>query len=497
MTVRPTAWMFGAALVIIGAIGGLWLAGAVADAQQSNRAEAAPAASAPPQRVVPTSRADVVASYAPLVKRVSPAVVNIYTQRVVKSRMMDDPFFRFFFGQGGPGAGRDRVERSLGSGVIVRSEGLVMTNNHVIDGADQIIVVLSDRREFPARLAFADPGSDLAVLRFDPGPRGVPALAIGDSDKVEVGDIVLAIGNPLGLNQTVTSGIVSAIARTGTGINDFDFFLQTDASINPGNSGGALVSMTGELIGINTAIFSRSGTSSGIGFAVPSNMVRTVLNATTTGRLVRPWLGAEGQPVTADTAPALGLDRPVGVLVNTISPNSPMARAGIRAGDVVFAVDGREVADIESLRARVATKGVGGKAILTVIRDRKSQNITVDLVAPPEVPPRDVTDLRGNHLLAGVQVANLSPALSAELGRGLPDRGVVVLQMAQGAPAARLRLLQPGDVLLAINGTAVRSVDELQRMLPRQITAMSFRFARGGQTAECGFQPPSNVFCRQ
>jgi serine protease Do len=457
-----------------------------------------PAATPVAPRALPQSQAQVQLSYAPVVRRTAPAVVNIYTAKVVRrAPMMDDPMFRFFFGERG-GQGRERVERSLGSGVIVRPNGFIITNNHVIEGADQITVVLADRREFPATLVLADQRTDLAVLRINPGAKPLPAIELGDSDAVQVGDIVLAIGNPFGVGQTVTQGIVSASARSGLGITDFDFFIQTDASINRGNSGGALVDMAGRVIGINTAIFSPSGGSSGIGFAVPANMVRTVLNAaTTSGRLVRPWLGIEGQPVDAELAKTLRLERPVGVLVNRVVANAPAARGGVRAGDVVFAVDGREVGNIEDLRARVATKGVGSTAVFTVIRNGAASNVTVPLAAPPETPPRQVTTLGGNTLFSGVQVGNLSPAFAQELGGNLPERGVVVLGIQRNAPAARFGLFQPGDVIEQINGRDVDTVGQVQQLAATSASGVVYRLNRQGQRAECGFRPPSQFFCRQ
>ena len=269
---------------------------------------------------LPSSQREIKLSFAPLVKRAAPAVVNIYTKRVVQSRrspFFNDPFFRQFFGNDVLkfGAPRKRVENSLGSGVIVRSEGIVITNNHVIKKADQIRVVLSDRRELAAKVILADEKTDLAVLRLQDVDGPLPYLKLKDSDDLEVGDLVMAIGNPFGVGQTVTSGIVSALARAADGISDFSFFIQTDAAINPGNSGGALITMDGSLVGINTAIYSRGGGSQGIGFAIPSNMVARIIdNAVDGAKVVRPWFGAAGQALTPDLMSSLGLKRPTGVL---------------------------------------------------------------------------------------------------------------------------------------------------------------------------------------
>ncbi|WP_342241987.1 trypsin-like peptidase domain-containing protein, partial [Inquilinus sp. OTU3971] len=275
--------------------------------------------------VVPTSRAEIDLSFAPLVRSAAPAVVNIYARHMVVERanpLFDDPFFQRFFGDDMPGGRpRQRVENSLGSGVVVGSGGLVVTNHHVIKDADQITVVLSDRTEYEAELVLSDERTDLAFLKLkDLAGRSLPALPLGDSDALEVGDLVLAIGNPFGVGQTVTMGIVSAIARTAVGISDYDFFIQTDAAVNPGNSGGALIDMKGRLVGINTAIYSRTGGSLGIGFAIPANMLRSMMRAAETGqKVVRPWLGADGQAVDRSLAEAYGLDRPAGVLVNGVT----------------------------------------------------------------------------------------------------------------------------------------------------------------------------------
>ncbi|MEX2642475.1 MAG: trypsin-like peptidase domain-containing protein, partial [Acetobacterales bacterium] len=316
--------------------------------------------SAAQQPAVPERREQVRLSYAPLVKRVAPAVVNVFTRKVVRERaaspLFNDPFFRRFFGDQFPlGETRERVQNALGSGVVVDPEGLIVTNGHVIQGADQITVVLADRREFDAEVLGVDDRSDLAVLRLRDVGTPLPFLDFRDSDTLEVGDLVMAVGNPFGIGQTVTTGIVSALARTTVGVSDFRFFIQTDAAINPGNSGGALVTMDGKLAGINTAIYSRDGGSLGIGFAVPSNMVRAVVAGIASGGLSRPWLGFSGQDITADLASGLGLPRPLGVIVREVFPDGPADRAGIGAGDVLTHLDGREVDSMEGLRFRVAT----------------------------------------------------------------------------------------------------------------------------------------------
>jgi serine protease Do len=423
-----------------------------------------------PLPAAPQSQDEIRLSFAPLVKRTAPAVVNVNTRRQARggapSPLLSDPFYRRFFGDQFPGGGAPpgRVQSSLGSGVIVDPSGIVVTNNHVIRGADEITVALADRREFEATVLRADERTDLAVLKIDAGAERLPALALRDSDELEVGDLVLAIGNPFGVGQTVTLGIVSAVARTMVGITDYRFFIQTDAAINPGNSGGALVGADGRLVGINTAIYSRDGGGSiGIGFAIPSNIIQSVVAGVGAGgKLVRPWLGAGGQSVTAEIAQSLGLGRPVGVLVNDVHPGGPAERAGMARGDVVLRLDGREVQDVDALRYRVATQPVGATVTLTLWRDGRERAAALALIAPPEIPPRELTPLRGTHPLAGATVANLSPALVEELGENLPARGVVVTEVRRDSPAARLRL-RPGDVPLRINDRELRSVEDVRR----------------------------------
>jgi Do/DeqQ family serine protease len=431
---------------------------------------------------IPDSRQQITLSFAPVVKQVAPAVVNIYTRTVVQSRqaqspLFDDPFFRRFFENSPLGQPRQRVQSSLGSGVIVDASGLIVTNFHVVKGSTEITVVLSDRREFDAKVELADERTDLAVLRIDAGAERLPTVHIRDSDDLEVGDLVLAIGNPFGVGQTVTSGIVSALARTTVGIADYRFFIQTDAAINPGNSGGALVTMDGGLVGINSAIYSRSGGSIGIGFAVPSNMVRAVLAGVGAGqRLVRPWFGAGGQTVTSELATNLGLPRPEGVLINNIYPNGPAARGGLRQGDIVTEINGREVDDPEALRFRIATLPVGGKAQLAVLRRGQRMVLTLGLEPPPETPPREESLMQGSHPLAGATVANLSPALADELSLGSELTGVTVLKVARGTPGARLGL-QARDIVLAVNGSEIDSVERLRQLLGRPAADKRWRVA--------------------
>ncbi len=452
---------------------------------------AAEAAGPQPARQVPASTAQVALSFAPVVKQVAPAVVNIYTARVVQQRnaLASDPFFRNFFGGGRP---QPRVEQSLGSGVILQADGLIVTNNHVVAGADQILVALADRREFPAKLVFADPRVDLAVLRIDPKGEQLPVARLGDSDRPEVGDVVLAMGNPFGVGQTVTQGIVSAVARTGVGVSDYQFFIQTDAAVNPGNSGGALVALNGDVIGINSSIYSPSGGSIGVGFAIPSNMVRVVLKGVAGGKVVTAWIGAEGERLTGDSARKLGLDHPTGVLLTGVQPGSPAAQAGLRAGDIIYAIDGKEVADPGMLRYRIATLPLGDRVTVTLIRSGATRNVQLRLAPPPENPPRSLTQITGNNLLTGITVGNLSPAFAQEVGAGLPEKGVVVVQIAPGAPAAQLNFLRPGDIIEALNGQAVSNAAAVAQLAPSTTTV---RFNRAGQRAECTYQQ-GGFYCR-
>ncbi|MBV7255802.1 Do family serine endopeptidase [Pacificimonas sp. WHA3] len=445
-------------------------------------------------RRLPGSREEVMLSYAPLVQQVAPAVVNIYTARRVQSRSRS-AFFDEFFGRGRMSA-PPRTQQSLGSGVIVGQDGLIITNNHVVDGAEQILVSLADRREYAAKLVFTDAQLDLALLQVSTEGVQLPTVDFGDSERTEVGDIVVAIGNPFGVGQTVTSGIISAVARTGVGISDYQFFLQTDAAINPGNSGGALIGLDGTLVGVNTAIYSRSGGSNGIGFAIPVNMVRQFLAGAKTGRIVRPWLGADTQAVTRELAASLGLDRPSGVLIRKVSVGGPAAKAGLRVGDIVTAINGQAATDPGTLRYLAGSRPLGEVVQFSVLRGDRELSVDLRLIEPPESPPRDETMLTGNHILTGVQVANLSPRLASELGTDLPESGVIVTGLTRGAPAARLNFVRTGDIIESVNDQAITSVDGLETAVAGTSTEARVRFSRGGQMAECVFQAPRFFRCR-
>ena len=389
----------------------------------------------------------------------------------------------------------ERVRGSLGSGVIVRPDGVIVTNNHVIEGADEITVVLADRREFDAEIILADPRTDLAILRISVGDEPLAALNLSDSDNVLVGDIVLAIGNPFGIGQTVTNGIVSATARTQQGIADFGFFIQTDAAVNPGNSGGALVGNNGELLGINTAIYSRTRESNGIGFAIPANMVKSVLRAALNeGQLARPWLGINGQSVTSELAAGLGLDRAGGVLIDSVYPGGPASLAGLVEGDVIMAVDGKEVIDEAGLNFRVATMEEGTSIPLAVLHEGFIQEKQVALDLPPEDPIRDLTELDGRHPFQGVTVANLSPRFNEELQIDPFIRGVVVLEVERRSPAGRFQYLVPGDILRQVNGSGVDYVEDLDAALHENEDRYVYQVQRRGQLLECGIIPNRRAF---
>jgi Do/DeqQ family serine protease len=432
-------------------------------------------------RRVPVSPNELMLSYAPIVQRVQPAVVNVYAAKVIQDRnpLLDDPIFRRFFGV--PGQQPEQMQRSLGSGVMVDPSGLVVTNNHVIEGADQVKVSLSDKREFEAEIVLKDTRSDLAVLRLKDTKEKFPTLEFSNSDELQVGDVVLAIGNPFGVGQTVTHGIISALARTQVGITDYQFFIQTDAAINPGNSGGALVDMTGRLVGINTAIFSRSGGSQGIGFAIPANMVRVVVaSAKSGGKAVkRPWLGAQLQAVTPEIAESIGLKRPSGALVANLTPNGPAARAGLKLSDLIVAIDGQAVDDPNAFEYRFATRPLGGTAEIDVQRAGRQVKLAIPLETAPDTG-RDEITLKTRSPFQGASVANISPALADELHLDAGIEGVVVTDVAEDATAASVGF-QKGDIILAVNNQKIAKTADLERATRAASGLWRVTLMRGGQ----------------
>ena len=438
------------------------------------------------ERRVPTA-SELRLSYAPVVQRVAPAVVNVYAAKTVQNRnpLFEDPIFRRFFGV--PDGGGSQLQRSLGSGVMVDGSGLIVTNNHVIEGADEVKVSLADKREFEATLVLKDQRTDLAVLRIKDAHERFPFLEFANSDALQVGDVVLAIGNPFGVGQTVTHGIISALARTQVGISDYQFFIQTDAAINPGNSGGALVDLTGRLVGINTAIFSRSGGSVGVGFAIPANMVGVVVASAKGGSsaVKRPWLGAKLQAVTPEIADSMGLKRPAGALVSSVVPGSPAAHAGLKAGDLIVAVDGQAVDDPNAFDYRFATQPLGGAAQLGLLRAGRELTAAVALQTAPETP-RDEITIHTRSPFSGVKVANLSPALADELQLQNVDEGVVILDIDNGSYASNLGF-QRGDVIDTVNGEHIAKTRDLERLTKAPSATWRIIILRGGQKISAVF----------
>jgi Do/DeqQ family serine protease len=447
------------------------------------------------EKIVPDSKPQITMSFAPLVKKVAPAVVNIYTKRTIvrnaTNPLLDDPFFKQFFGNnfGGfgfppeEGGARKNVEGALGSGVIIGEDGLVVTNAHVVKGADQISVALNDGREFEAKLSLMDEPSDLAILRVSTKGAKLPTVTLKPSETLEVGDLVLAIGDPFGVGQTVTSGIVSALARSALSINNYNFFIQTDAAVNPGNSGGPLIAMDGSVVGINTAIYSRSGGSLGIGFAIPSEMVQTVIAAEaagkTSGQIVRPWLGVTTQTVTSEMMEGLGLSTPSGTLISRLDPASPLAKAGVKIGDVIVTMNGKPIRDSGEMKFRMATVAMGQEAVIGVSRQGKVFAAKVKAVPPPEEPARDTSHL-SKGLFDGATVSNINPAVATEIsGLSQSGRGVVVTDVERGSTAARF--LAVGDIVMKVNGVEIKSVGDLKRALVLQDSSFALLINRQGQ----------------
>ena len=423
-------------------------------------------------------------SFAPIVKHAAPAVVNISSKRVVRQQV--DPFWQMF----GMGAPRNRVEGSLGSGVIVRSDGVIVTNNHVIAGGQDITVSLFDRREFTAKVMLADPRTDLAILKIDlPAGEKLPVMAIADRADVQVGDLVLAIGDPFGVGQTVTNGIISALNRTADPNGDAGAYIQTDAAINPGNSGGALVSMDGELIGVNSFIYSQSGQSSGVGFAVPALVVRRVVETAMGGgtTVVRPWLGARLQSVTPEIAKTMGLATPSGAIVADVWPGGAAAKAGVKQGDLVVSVDGEPVVDAAALNYAIANHRPGETLRVGVRRAGGEQALNVHAEPAPALPARDEQVIAGRNPFDGATVVNLSPAVAEEIGLDpFGKGGVMVIKAAEGA--ARNLGVQPGDIIRAVNGRTIKSVRDLTSAVVVPAPVWQFTIERNGQQVTATFR---------
>jgi len=408
-------------------------------------------------------------------KAVIPAVVNIAATRVTKPREglpgfpFDDPLFKRFFGEGLEAPRRrERKSESLGSGVIIQPDGLIVTNYHVVENADEIVILLSDKREFEGEVVGTDPKSDLAIVRIKADH--LPSLKWGDSSKLQVGEYILAVGSPFGFTQTVTMGIVSAIGRGNIGLADYEDFIQTDAAINPGNSGGAMVNIRGELVGINTAIFTRSGGYMGIGFAVPSNMVRSVVESlVATGKVVRGWLGVAIQDLNADLAKGFGLEGTQGALVSEVMSGSPAEEAGLQPGDVIVAFGEEPVADTNSLRNLVAKALAGDRVDIELIRDKKAVHLEVKIKSQPkDMLSRNRSPLqeapRSSAALSGLELRPLSEALAREMDLAPETKGLVVVAVEPGS-APEAAGLKRGDLIIEVNRIAVSDLQGFEAAL--------------------------------
>src|SRR5579863_461241 len=423
------------------------------------------------QNALPVSLGNFANGFSAVIKPALPAVVNIRTSKMVKSQgnqsspFFNDPMFRQFFGdQFGGGKPHAEREQALGSGVIVTTDGTILTNNHVIDGASDIKVYLSDKREFKAKLVGADPKTDIAVLKIE--ANGLPTLPLGDSSQLNVGDLIFAIGDPFGIGETATMGIVSATGRGQLGIEDYENFIQTDAAINPGNSGGAMIDIHGNLVGINTAILSHgSGGNEGVGFAIPMSMVKPVMDQILEhGKVVRGYLGVYIQDVTPDIARAFNFTGNGGALVGDVSPNTPGARAGLRKGDIIVKLDGQPVSDYTALRLNISEMAPGTNVKLGVWRDGKMQDVNVTLGELPEkATAENNSDQSEGGGLQGVEVQDLTPDIAQQINVPPGTHGVVVTSVDPSSPAASS--LSNGDVIQEINHKPINNVSEYRQAM--------------------------------
>ncbi len=486
---RPAALALG---LVLG-VAGLGFAHTIQKSADGAKTAAADKTANPPAtlKLADVTEGPSKTSYAPVVKAVLPSVVNISSSKVVKAsqeteQMQMNPFFRQFFGDQGEGhsrAPKDQREKSLGSGVIVSPEGYVLTNNHVVDGATDVRVTLGDKREFQARIIGTDPKTDVAILKID-GTNLAP-ITIGDSSKVEIGDVAIAVGDPFGVGQTVTKGIISAKGRGGLGIEDYEDFLQTDAPINPGNSGGALVNDRGELIGINTAIISHgSGGSQGIGFAVPANLARQVMDQILkNGKVVRAYLGILPQDVTPGMAKAFGEKEARGIVVGDVTPNSPAQHSGIERGDILLELNGKPVTDSNSLRMTISMMAPGSSINLKVVRNGSEHDMTVKLAEmPTETAKVNSHDSEGtNTALEGVEVSSLNPQIAEQLNLPPSTTGVVVSGVDPSSKMADSGLRE-GDVIQEVNHQSVKNMADFQSAVRKAGDSPLLLVNRGGRT---------------
>ncbi|WP_298858247.1 trypsin-like peptidase domain-containing protein [uncultured Sulfitobacter sp.] len=438
---------------------------------------------------IPQSQAQVQLSFVPVVKQAAPAVVNIYAKIVREVRqtpLQSDPFFERFFRD--PLADpKPRVQNSLGSGVILSTDGIVVSNYHVVGMATDIRVVLNDRREFSARVLLGDEESDLAILKID-APEPLPYLPLRASDTVEVGELALAIGNPFGVGQTVSSGIVSGLARSGGSAGrGRGYFIQTDAPINPGNSGGALVDMNGQLIGVNTSILTRSGGSNGIGFAIPADLVAAFVAQSQDGmtEFGRPWAGINGQPLDSDMAATLGFDRSGGIIISGLHPVSPFLEASLKVGDVILSVGGQQVNTPSEMIYRMSVVGLGARADVTFNSNGVEQRTKVALIAAPEVPTRDQTTLPRGSLLPELTLARINPAVLSELNLPLEIEGVAVMDVGRFAGRTGLRT---GDVITELNGVPLTHPEEALAILAGGVRGIEMVVQRGARRIAIRFR---------
>ncbi len=500
------SWVYGGLFLTVGVVIGLvvasnlgWLPSGTAGPDTVPEAVVRPVATAPQLPLA----GGTGKSFVEIAKMVKPAVVNIAATRNGKptdgpqSSPFDDPFFRRFFGDEffkRDQPHRERKERGQGSGVIVDPNGLIITNNHVVNKADELRVVLSDKREFKGKVVGTDQKTDIAVVKIEAA--GLPTISFADSDQLEVGEFVLAVGSPFGLTQSVTMGIVSAVGRASMGIAEYEDFIQTDAAINPGNSGGALVNVRGELVGINTAIFSQSGGNMGIGFAVPSNLARSIMDQLVkTGKVVRGWLGVAIQELTPELASQFGIADTKGVLVSDVMDESPAKKAGIERADVIVEYDGKPMDSPTHLRNAVAQTPIGRKVTIKLIRDKKPKNIELAIVEQPKTMAQSNQEEGGDSasptgMLSDLDVRELNEELAGRYGLKSSDRGVIITRVKPGSPAEESGVRE-GDVVLEINRKSVSSLKSYERAasgLPKDQPVLLL-LKRKGQTIYLTIKP--------